>query len=264
MSDIARYETRHGPMLAFRSDRYITRSFELYGEFSGLEWKLFEQLVHPGMTVVEAGANIGAHTVPLARRCAPGTLHAFEPLQRVFQLLCANLALNDITNVAAYPEGCAGTAGYATAPPLDYGVPFNFGSVSLSPEGAPGLRTRVTPIDGLDLPACHFIKIDVEGYEPQVLRGAEATVRRHRPLLYVENDRKEHQQEVIDVIDSFGYRMYWHAPRLFNAGNFRGNPDNVFGETVSTNLLCIPAESEDSVGGAPPVDRRNWISPIQS
>jgi FkbM family methyltransferase len=184
MEDTARYETRHGPMLAFRTDRFITRSFELYGEFSGLEWKLFEQLVRPGMTLVEAGANIGAHTVPLARRCAPGTLHAFEPLQRVFQLLCANLALNDIANVAAYPEGCGAATGYATAPPLDYSVPFNFGSVSLSPEGAPGLRTRITPIDALELSACDFVKIDVEGFEPEALRGAATTIRRHRPLLY--------------------------------------------------------------------------------
>ena len=115
MSDLIRLETRHGPMLAFRHDAYITRSIELYGEFSGREWKLFEQLVEPGQTVVESGANIGAHTVPLARRCAPGPLYAFEPQQRVFQALCANLALNDITNVVASPDACGAEAGQPAA-----------------------------------------------------------------------------------------------------------------------------------------------------
>src|SRR6185312_4051355 len=89
------YQTCHGPMLALRGDQYVTRSLELYGEFSGLEARLFEQIVKPGVSVVEAGANIGAHTVHLARLCAPAPLYAFEPQQRVFQILCANLALND-------------------------------------------------------------------------------------------------------------------------------------------------------------------------
>ena len=58
-------------MIGLVGDRYITRSLEVYGEFSGAEWALFAQVVKPGMTVVEVGANIGAHSVPLARACFP-------------------------------------------------------------------------------------------------------------------------------------------------------------------------------------------------
>ena len=56
-----------------------------------------------GGTVVEIGANIGAHSVALAKACFPGPLYLFEPQQRVFQILCANLALNGVTNAIAYP-----------------------------------------------------------------------------------------------------------------------------------------------------------------
>src|SRR6185437_4192192 len=97
-SDTKTLTTCHGPMLALAGDRYITRSLEVYGEFSAGEWDLFAQVVKPGMTVVEVGANIGAHSIALAKACAPGPLYLFEPQQRVFQILCANLALNGVTN----------------------------------------------------------------------------------------------------------------------------------------------------------------------
>jgi hypothetical protein len=120
-------------MLAIAADRYVTRSLEVYGEYCPAEWRLLEQMVKPGMTVVEAGANIGTHTVPLARLCAPGKLWAFEPQPRVFQVLCANLALNDIGNVLAYPEASGEADGFVAVPDLDYGRSGNFGGVGVLP-----------------------------------------------------------------------------------------------------------------------------------
>ena len=262
--DAKTYQTRHGPMLALRGDQYVTRSLELYGEFSGLEARLFEQIVKPGMTVVEVGANIGAHTVPLARACDPGVLYAFEPQQRVFQILCANLALNDIRNVIAFPDASGAEAGWAVIPALDYGADYNFGGVSVMRPGQPvrGLPVRITPLDSLKLPSCHVLKIDVEGFEPEVLRGARETIARCRPLLYVENDRAANQQEIISLIAGMGYRQYWHTPRLFDPGNPNGNLENVFGQIHSVNLFCIPAETDGRVNGATEIDPDNWTCPI--
>jgi FkbM family methyltransferase len=262
--DAKLYQTVHGPMLAFRGDRYVTRSLEHYGEFSGLEQRLFENIVQSGMTVVEVGANIGAHTVPLARACAPGPLYAFEPQQRVFQLLCANLALNDIRNAVALPEALGAEPGRATMPALDYGAEGNFGGVSVTPaeQAAPGLPVRVAPLDSFDLPACHFLKIDVEGFEPEVLKGAAETIGRCRPILYVENDRAENQGEVIALIDRLGYRQYWHVPPLFDAANPNGKAENLFGAAVSLNLFCLPKESPRQVKGLEQIDPANWTSPV--
>ena len=262
--DAKAYATRHGPMLGLRGDRFVTRSLELYGEFSGLEERLFEQILKPGMWVVEAGANIGAHTVPMARLCAPGPLYAFEPQQRVFQILCANLALNDVRNVLAYPDAVGAENGHVFLPPLDYGAVFNFGGVSiLPPDAQQGIRTPVVTLDSLELPACHVIKIDVEGFEPQVLRGAQATIMRHRPVLYVENDRAQNQQEVISLIDELGYRQYWHTPPLYDPKNPNGCAENVFPGIVSVNLFCLPKERPDDVAGVDPIDPGNWRSPVR-
>lgn len=263
--DARTYQTRHGPMLAFRGDTYITRSLELYGEFSGLEQRLFRELVTSGQTVVEVGANIGAHTVPLARLCAPGPLVALEPQQRVFQVLCANLALNDVKNVVALPEAAGETEGFVTVPALDYGGTFNFGGVPVFPteRKIKGLRARLTPVDALRLGRCDFLKIDVEGLEPQVLRGAVKTIARCRPLIYVEADRAEHQQEIISLLDGLGYRLHWHTPRLFDPDNPKGVSENVFGGTCSVNLLAVPKERDPPLPGLQPIDPADWTCPVK-
>ena len=265
IADTKTLQTRHGPRLALAGDRYITRSLEVYGEFSASEWALLAQLVKPGMTVVEVGANIGTHSVPLARACAPGPLYLFEPQQRVFQILCANLALNEVKNAIAYPEASGEAAGLVVIPPLDYGAEFNFGGVSVHEEGegAWGLKVRATPLDSLDLAACHVIKIDVEGFEAQVLRGAAATIAKHRPVLYVENDRAAQQQELISLIAGMDYQMFWHTPPLFRSGNFNGCAENVFERIVSINMLCVPDERNTVVQDMQPIDPDNWTSPVQ-
>src|SRR4051812_36946682 len=176
---------RHGPMLALPGDRYITRALEVYGEFSPDEARLLAQVVKPGMTVVEVGANIGAHTVAMARACRPGVLYAFEPQRRIFQILCANLVLNDVDNVVALPEACGMEPGEATIPPLDYAGADNFGGVSLAPAGQAGETVRVVRLDDLNLPSLGLLKIDVEGLEIDVLGGAVETIARLRPVLYV-------------------------------------------------------------------------------
>jgi FkbM family methyltransferase len=263
--DAKLYDTRHGPLFGLKGDRYVTRSLDVYGEFSWLEWRLLEQLVQPGHTVVEVGANIGTHTIPLALKCAPGPLYAFEPQQRVFQLLCANLVLNGVRNAVALPEACGSEPGTAIVPGVDYAGDGNFGGLPVvtADSGMSGAPVRVSRLDDLGLPACHLLKIDAEGSEPAILRGAADLITRCRPLIYVENDRAAQQQEVISLIDALGYRQYWHTPPLFNPDNTRGVAENVFGAVVSLNMLCIPAERPGSPPGQTAIDPANWSSPVR-
>ena len=68
-------------------------------------------------------------------------------------------------------------------------------------------------------------------------------------MLYVENDRKEKSAELIRFIDSLGYDMYWHRPTLFNPQNFAGNANNIFGNVVSINMVCLPKEIKSTMTG---------------
>lgn len=251
--------TRHGPMLALPGDQFITRCLEVYGEFSPAEWLLLEQIIKPGMTVVEVGSNIGAHTVPMARACAPGRLLAFEPQQRVFQILCANLVQNGVTNVIASPDALGAESGAATIPPLDYAGQHNFGGVSLQNPHAEGQAARIIRLDDLELPALGLLKVDVEGFEVQVITGSASTIRRCRPTLYVENDRPAFQRKLIELIHALDYQLYWHTPPLAGPGNFNGVEKNVLGRNyVSINMLGLPRERATGTDLEPidPVDPR--------
>jgi FkbM family methyltransferase len=233
---------RDGIMLFNRHDQYVGASLRKYGEFSRGEAQLFRQLVLPGSTVVEAGANIGAHTILLSRLAGPaGTVQAFEPQRLVFQTLCANLALNGCVNVYARQTAVGAQPGEIRVPALAPDQPANFGGLSLV--GAPGgEKVRLERIDDLGLEACHFIKMDIEGMEADALAGAAATVQRFRPHLYVENDRPDRSAALMALLRSWNYDLYWHLPPLFSPDNFAGDPENIFGDIVSVNVLGLAAE----------------------
>lgn len=241
--------TRLGPMLANRNDRYVGQSILAYGEFSEGEAQMFRQLVGAGDVVIEAGSNIGAHTLLLSRLVgAAGLVYAYEPQRIVFQTLCGNLALNQCLNVMARQQGLGSGAGQMVLPGVDPRQVNNFGGLSLLAQG-PGEKVDIATIDSLGLPACKLIKADVEGMEAEVLLGARQTLARCRPLLYLENDRAEKSAALMALILGWGYRLWWHVTPLYNPDNFLKNPNNLFGNTVSINILCQPAESARPVDG---------------
>jgi FkbM family methyltransferase len=240
---------RHGVMLYNVRDQYVGGSLDRYGEFSELEAQLFSGLIKPGMMVVEVGANIGAHTVHLAKLVGEnGGVVAFEPQRVIFQMLCANLALNGIENTPAKCLAVGAAPGEIVVPRMDYRSGGNFGGVSLG--AGDGDMVEIITIDNLLLPACHMIKIDVEGMEKPVLDGARQTIARFRPLLYVEDDRPNKHAELIATLFDLEYRLWWHLPRLFNPGNFAGDSENIFSNIASFNLFCLPrASAPDKIAG---------------
>lgn len=244
--------TRHGLMAYNINDMYVGRSLDCYGEFSRGEALVFAQLVAPDTLVVEVGANIGAHTIFLAQAVGSrGLVVAIEPQRAVYHLLCANLALNEVGNVRALHAAAGRERGRALIPVFDYAQPGNFGSAGLVETG--GEPVEMVSIDSLQLPACHFIKIDVEGHEQAVIAGAAQTIAVFRPVLYVENDRREKSAELIRQIRDLGYVLYWHLPPLFSADNFYRNATNVFPRILSVNMLCLPGGDTRTIVGMSPV-----------
>jgi FkbM family methyltransferase len=235
---------KHGFMMYNENDQYIGRSIKHYGEFSDGEVDLFNRLISAGDVAVEVGANIGAHTVALAKRVGrQGGLFAFEPQYSVYQILCGNLALNGLSHARCYLAACGATQGEIVVPVLDINRVTNFGGLALG-QYQKGDRVSVLTVDALGLSKCNLLKVDVEGMELQVLQGARQTIDRCRPYLYVENDREEHSAALIEMIFQLGYRCYWHLPPMFNPKNYFGNADNIFSNIISINMLCIPIERQ--------------------
>lgn len=244
---------RRGVMMYLATDRYTGRALDLYGECAESEIALFAQLLKPGMNVVDAGAHIGTHTVYFAEAVGPkGMVVAVEPQRFVHQILCGNVALNALTNVFACHAALGASGGTLKVPPLDYSRENNFGGLSLG-DAARGEAVGRATLDGLALERCDFVKIDVEGMEVSVLQGARATIARHAPLLYIENDRRENSAALIALLFELGYRLYWHLAPLFNPANYARVSENVFANVVAVNMLAVPNTTVITVEGLPTI-----------
>jgi FkbM family methyltransferase len=232
-------------------DEYVGRALDLYGEYSEAEVEMFRQVVRPGSIVVEAGANLGAHTVFLAQHVGPnGRVLAYEPQRMIFQLLAANLALNNIPTVTCRQEALGREPGRLFVPPIDYSKDANFAGIRLGGYEF-GDEVPVVTLDSVGLARCEFLKVDVEGMERQVLEGARDLIARCKPVLYVEN--QDAPEDLARYIRSLEYTLYWHHPPYFNPHNFFGNSDNVFGDQVSQNMLCVHNSVSQAISGLAPV-----------
>ncbi|HWF46117.1 MAG TPA: FkbM family methyltransferase [Bryobacteraceae bacterium] len=132
-----------------------------------------QQLLQPGMTFVDIGANIGVMTLHAAVRVAPnGKVHSFEPAPRTFQILKDNIQVNGLLESGLIELHCAAVSdavGVAKLSiyPDDSGHNTLFGSESDS-----RVAVNTITLDSLLAQArVDVVKIDAEGAEPMILRG---------------------------------------------------------------------------------------------
>jgi FkbM family methyltransferase len=144
------------------------------------ERALIAQVVKPGMVAVDAGANVGLHTLGLARAVGPsGRVHAFEPDPENYRLLTRAVARARLTNVVLYQAACSDRPGTLRL----YTSAANRGDHRTVPAPA-ARRSFEVPAVSLDEtlarePHVDFMKIDVQGAEVAVLRGFSRTLERN-------------------------------------------------------------------------------------
>jgi len=225
------------------SGPFIGKCLELYGQYSESEVAMMRNFAREGSTVVDVGANIGDLTLPLSNMVGEtGRVLAIESNPETFNVLCANLALNSIRNVRPVNAFVAASDSVDTDGG-DWGKFAYVGEV---------WEAQFISLDSLDPPACHLIKIDVDGRELEVLRSGEMIIEKHRPILYFENDVREASAPLLAyAMQTLGYDLYWHPAPIFDANNYRGNPVNHWAPNVilSLMMLAIPAEVRLQVPG---------------
>ncbi len=144
----------------------------------------FLEALRPEMTVLDVGAMAGLFTLMAAPRVR--RVISFEPLERNVAFLARNVRLAGLANVEIVPKAvgdCDGTIPFHVYRSERRG-PLGMGSV-VGGQGSEPITVSCTTLDSLDL-APDLIKIDVEGAEAAVIDGARETLRRHRPLLFIE------------------------------------------------------------------------------
>lgn len=194
--------------------------------------------VSAGGTALDVGANIGF--MSMAMLAAGCRVQAFEPQPALFDLLIENTSRWEqvVRSKVALSDFC----GVSTMPRIRYGEKGNYGALALGQRSELGVITvNCLTLDSMKMPRVGFIKIDVEGHEMQVLRGARQTILRDRPIMYIEDDRPEKSLALQELIKGMDYTVERHYPRLFRKDNFAGNPVNIWDvEYSSHNLICRP------------------------
>ncbi|GAC1575697.1 MAG: hypothetical protein NVS3B7_08260 [Candidatus Elarobacter sp.] len=254
---------RHGWMAYNPHDLYIGRSIARYGEFGEAELDVLRAALPAGGCAFDVGANIGTHSVALARHAGPsGTVFAFEPQRVVYGILTTNVTLNGLTTIHPVHAAVGAAAAEILVPDFAYGNEANYGAISMTSADR-GWPVRVVALDDyLWVPRADLVKIDVEGMEAEVLDGARAFVNRFRPVLFVENDRQRTSEAVLSRLLSLEYRVYWHVVPLYRRENWRDDPVNVFDNAGAVNVLCIPREREQNVLGLPEVLSASAPAPV--
>ncbi|WP_175777294.1 FkbM family methyltransferase [Burkholderia anthina] len=198
--------------------------------------------------VVDGGANAGLVCVPVAQRvhARGGYVHAFEPQRTLYYALGGTVALGQIDNIRLYNMGLGATNTTMTVPPIDYGQRADFGTVTLEPQQRHGgTRTHVARLDALGLERLDFLKLDVEGMEIDVLRGARTLLEQHQPWCWIE---------------------YWKVGVPAIMAEFAGL-DYVFYRIDGLNLLCVPQARWDRARlwiSGEPVDAAAEAAPLQA
>ncbi|MBT3171671.1 MAG: FkbM family methyltransferase [Rhodospirillaceae bacterium] len=195
----------------------------LLGAFERGTQKQYGQILKAGDVALDIGANIGAHTLPIARCVGPsGHVHAFEPTVFAFAKLEANIARNPElgeritagqTLLSDSSEDVPPTA-IASSWPLDGGRgghPLHGGHEKPT-EGAEA-KTLDSYVAEAGLERIDFIKLDVDGNECQVLRGGQETLRRFRPPIilelapYVFSDGENSFDAFIELLRGANYKL---------------------------------------------------------
>jgi len=165
--------------------------------FGGYEFELravMRQVLRPGCVAVDAGSNVGWHTLLMARLVgATGRVLAVEANPSVRSRLAEHVALNHLTNVEIVPLALGsgpGTVGFQAPDFRNPGAGDGHVVTGDERQGADTIRVEVTSLDALcaerALSRLDFLKIDVEGFEWPILQGGRDCLRRFRPVVSFE------------------------------------------------------------------------------
>ncbi len=204
---------RCGRELLVPIDDYVGRAAFYAGDLDRkISW-VCARLVRGGDTVLDIGANLGLVTMVLSSLVGPdGRVHAFEPNPRMVELLRQSIDRAGSKNVTVHPVALG-----AAEDVLDLHVPVNHaGQGSLRPN-ARGERVRVPVKPLASIPQLPFdrpirlVKIDVEGYEPEVLRGAGPLLSRNPPqaILFELNQHESFTAHpTVQILAGHGYDFF--------------------------------------------------------
>lgn len=216
-------------LLKLRSDSVLAEPFFVGAGFEESETALLRGLAKPGMRVIDVGASIGLYTVLLGKLIGPtGHVLSFEPFPPVVNYLKQNIKLNELNNVTVIEKAVAeeeGTLDFHVYP-KGCDVYNSLGAANRPEEQIQAVQTIPVVVTSLDAVAnkagietIDLLKIDVEGAEERVLKGAEKLIRRSPKVQIVMEIYEPSAQQcgcssarLIKMLSEWGFSMFEIGP----------------------------------------------------
>lgn len=229
--------SNHGPLIVNRHDHNVSASGRRYGvghellsesaycaaevSFACALLGQRRRYFGDGVVALDGGANIGVHTTEWARYMHGwGSVLSFEAQEIVYYALAGNIVLNNCLNARARLAALGERTGELVVPRPDYFAPGSFGSLELreqagnedigqpiSYDRAQGTSVPMLSIDSLELARVDLLKLDVEGMELEVLRGARQTLLSWQPVLMVEVIKAD-RTAIEGLLGDLGYHCF--------------------------------------------------------
>lgn len=212
-----RYCERNGIQLKLNISNVVDHL--KYFFFKDVGFENFLKLVQPHFTVLDIGANIGMTALDFAKKVPAGSVICFEPSLSNFTRLNENISLNDYKNIITSNTGIGSVAGQFK---LFNVVDSNPGMKRILTDADPGnfesetitVDTLESQLEKLNIDGVHAIKIDVEGFEMEVLKSATALLKKFKPILFIElddNNLKDQHSSALQLIKhliGLEYKIY--------------------------------------------------------
>lgn len=219
------------------------------------ETEFLKAITQDNGVILDIGANCGWYALALARHCPSARIHAFEPIPHTHEILERNIRHNGLHNIEAhrlafsdqeaileflYTPNCSGATSQALA-----GQPG-------SQENLQKVSCPATTLDRFCTQhelAPQIIKCDVEGAELIVIRGAEAILAQHKPVILIELLRKwarqfgYHPNDVVELLGRHGYQAY-----TLSTEGLRHCP-GIDAETRETNFVFLHEQKHREIPG---------------
>jgi FkbM family methyltransferase len=222
------------------ADKVVGASLRTSGEFARVELDFFVEMAQgSGGAMIDVGANIGSIALPFAAQRPNWRVVAIEAHRGLSGVLNANSLNNRLHNVEVIHAAAGAEQAFVDFPSASLSEQRNFGDLGFSSAGSREVISMF-PLDQLAPSDTKLVKVDVEGFEPEVLKGAEKLIGR-RDAVWLVEATVQHPKAAENTIRTFqdaGYTVHWFYAPFVTPIAAKGKPANP--TSGDANIVALP------------------------
>jgi len=252
------------------NDKYIGQRVALE-KYEPYETQLILRQTKIGDTVVDVGANIGYYTVLLADKVGKtGKVYAFEPDKTNFEILVKNIETNNLKNVVAINAAVGSISGKK----ILYKSKNNLGDHKLYGNGEKE-TVKIIKLDNYfkDIKV-DLMKIDTQGWEPEVIDGAKELIKKNKPVIFLEYSPASYKlaklngEKMMEFLRKIYKKIWWIDEWLYIYKNLSQEKIDKICATNKTGYadLWMKKESSliDKIGQIKDIKVKQWVKRLLS